>query len=44
MINDISLFDCTIRESGYQTGWHFEKNSYVTGISYWLKQGLTIWS
>jgi len=25
MINDISLFDCTIRESGYQTGWHFDK-------------------
>jgi len=25
MINDISLFDCTIREAGYQTGWYFDK-------------------
>jgi len=25
MINDISLFDCTIREAGYQTGWFFDK-------------------
>jgi len=24
MISDIKLFDCTIRESGYQTGWYFD--------------------
>jgi len=24
MINGVTLFDCTIREVGYQTGWHFD--------------------
>ncbi|BAF73082.1 hypothetical protein [Sulfurovum sp. NBC37-1] len=24
MINDLTLFDCTIREAGYQTGWFFD--------------------
>lgn len=24
MINGIKIFDCTIREVGYQTGWHFD--------------------
>ncbi len=24
MFNDITLFDCTIREVGYQTGWYFD--------------------
>ena len=25
MINDLNIIDCTIREAGYQTGWHFDK-------------------
>jgi hypothetical protein len=25
MLDCISLVDCTIRESGYQTGWYFDK-------------------
>ncbi len=24
MINGVKIFDCTIREVGYQTGWHFD--------------------
>ena len=24
MLNNITLFDCTIREAGYQTGWYFD--------------------
>jgi len=24
MISDITLTDCTLREAGYQTGWHFD--------------------
>lgn len=24
MINGITLFDCTLREVGYQTGWYFD--------------------
>ncbi len=24
MIDNITLFDCTAREVGYQTGWFFE--------------------
>lgn len=26
MINAVNLFDCTIREAGYQTGWFFDKS------------------
>ena len=26
MKNNLTLFDCTLREAGYQTGWHFDKN------------------
>lgn len=25
MLNNITLFDCTLREAGYQTGWYFDK-------------------
>lgn len=25
MINNVTLFDCTLREIGYQTGWYFDK-------------------
>ena len=25
MINNVTLFDCTLRESGYQTGWYFDE-------------------
>lgn len=25
MLNNITLFDCTLREAGYQTGWFFDK-------------------
>lgn len=37
MINNITLFDCTIRESGYQTGWYFDKK-FVTSM-YSFAQG-----
>lgn len=26
MLNGIKIFDCTLREVGYQTGWHFDAN------------------
>lgn len=25
MLNNINIFDCTLREVGYQTGWYFDK-------------------
>ena len=26
MIGNITIFDCTFREAGYQTGWFFDKD------------------
>lgn len=26
MMNGVKIFDCTLREVGYQTGWHFDKD------------------
>lgn len=26
MIGNITVFDCTFREAGYQTGWFFDKD------------------
>lgn len=37
VINGIRIFDCTIREVGYQTGWHFD-NKFVRNL-YKFAQG-----
>lgn len=29
MQNKMTLFDCTLREAGYQTGWYFDKNFVI---------------
>lgn len=31
MVKNITLFDCTLREAGYQTGWYFDKK-FVTDL------------
>jgi len=40
MIENISLVDCTIRESGYQTGWHFDKRFVASWYQFLLSQGV----
>ncbi|MCI8490128.1 MAG: pyruvate carboxyltransferase [Lachnospiraceae bacterium] len=37
MINEVKIFDCTIREVGYQTGWYFD-DEFVRNI-YKFAQG-----
>lgn len=37
MINGIKVFDCTLREVGYQTGWHFD-DTFVRNL-YKFAQG-----
>ncbi len=36
MIRNIKVFDCTLREVGYQTGWHFDESFYHTVYKYAL--------
>lgn len=36
MIRNIKVFDCTLREVGYQTGWHFDEEFYHTVYKYAL--------
>lgn len=36
MIRNVKIFDCTLREVGYQTGWHFDEAFYHTIYKYAL--------
>ncbi len=36
MIRNIKVFDCTLREVGYQTGWYFDEDFYHTVYKYAL--------
>lgn len=40
MINNIQIFDCSIREIGYQTGWHFDKDVLVDIYKFALGKGI----
>ena len=47
MINNVGIFDCTLREVGYQTGWYFSdefvKNLYKFASNdnkYYMEQDL----
>lgn len=40
MINNITLFDCTLRESGYQTGWFFDNKFVHDMYSFTLGKGI----
>ena len=40
MINNITLFDCTLRESGYQTGWFFDTKFVHDIYSFTLGKGI----
>ncbi len=40
MINNINLFDCTLRESGYQTGWFFDTKFVHDIYSFTLGKGI----
>lgn len=40
MINNITLFDCTLRESGYQTGWFFDNKFVHDMYSFALGKGI----
>jgi 4-hydroxy 2-oxovalerate aldolase len=38
MLENISLVDCTIREAGYQTGWHFDNKFVANWYQFLLSQ------
>lgn len=40
MLNNIILFDCTLRESGYQTGWYFDQKFVTDMYSFALGKGI----
>ncbi len=40
MLNNITFFDCTIREAGYQTGWHFDKTFVQDVYNFAVKKGI----
>lgn len=40
MINNIKIFDCTLRETGYQTGWYFSKEFAQAVYKFALGKGI----
>ncbi len=40
MINNIKIFDCTIREVGYQTGWNFSRKTVQDIYRFALGKGI----
>lgn len=40
MINGIKIFDCTLREAGYQTGWFFTKKTVQDIYKFALGKGI----
>lgn len=40
MIGNVKVFDCTLRETGYQTGWHFSKDFARAVYKFALGKGI----
>lgn len=40
MINNVEIFDCTLREVGYQTGWYFSKDFVQSIYKFALGKGI----
>jgi len=40
MFNNINIFDCTIREAGYQTGWYFDSDFVINLYKFALSKGI----